>query len=498
MIIQCDQCDRKFRVDDSKIKAPGSRVRCSKCGNVFFVEKKESTKPEEKAPPSDHEKLQVDPAGQEQTNKEEQSAKEPPNVGITDQNVAEPESKNKEKVWSIEQDQQSQDTDLEQPSLEHPSIDVNLKDTDTEKTLEPPANEELTPETGAEKPEEDSSISWAALDKKEKDGSMDQEVPDQDLTPPIPSEPSVETNKSEVEQIQQEYSATTDTTSANDTTDPIGAEPSLDLDIDKAIKVDQRQDFQSSQSQEDLLSSNLSVDQQKMSQIQAESYGGDIQEFDSGSDTPVIKSTYKPQRKSFGSKIGSFIGKLIVVLSILVIIASIGLIVAVNLEILSKEQTKQLRSFLVTRLPIDIKNPLEGIDIIETQGQWINSSNGPLFVVQGNITNFSDNIVNYIQLKAEFINNGQIIYDSEIYAGNTFTNRELQTLPLNEITTRLNRQNGDIDFSDPRKLAGKNYNLMPGDTIKFYSVFPSNSQILGLKHNIEVIDAEIIIIEKSG
>ncbi|MEE9238561.1 MAG: hypothetical protein V3U58_03275, partial [Thermodesulfobacteriota bacterium] len=161
------------------------------------------------------------------------------------------------------------------------------------------------------------------------------------------------------------------------------------------------------------------------------------------------------------------------------------------------EKTKELRSFLVANLPININNPLEGIDITQTQGQWINSSNGPLFVVQGNITNFSDNIVNYIQLKAEFLNNGQIIYDAHIYAGNTFTNKELQTLPLDEISNRLNRKNGDIDFSDPRKLAGKNYNLMPGDSINFYSIFPSKSQILGLKHSVEVVDAEIIIIEKS-
>ncbi len=70
-------------------------------------------------------------------------------------------------------------------------------------------------------------------------------------------------------------------------------------------------------------------------------------------------------------------------------------------------------------------------------------------------------------------------------------------MPLNQIESRLNRRNGDIDFSDPRKLAGTNYNLMPGDSIRFYAVFPSKSRILGLKHSIEVIDAEIILLEKS-
>ena len=153
---------------------------------------------------------------------------------------------------------------------------------------------------------------------------------------------------------------------------------------------------------------------------------------------------------------------------------------------------------MVANLPVDIKDPLEGINITSSEGQWINSTNGPLFVVRGNITNLTDNIVNYIQLKAEYLNNGQIVYDTNIYAGNTFTGQELQTLPLSEINERLNRQNGDIDFSDPRKLAGKNYNIMPGDSIEFYSIFPSKTQILGLKHNIEVVDAEIILVENSG
>ena len=41
MVIQCENCNRKYRLDDSRIKAPGSSVRCSKCGHIFFLSKKE-------------------------------------------------------------------------------------------------------------------------------------------------------------------------------------------------------------------------------------------------------------------------------------------------------------------------------------------------------------------------------------------------------------------------------------------------------------------------
>ena len=38
MIVQCDQCNSKFRLDDSKVKEGGVKVRCSKCKNIFIVQ----------------------------------------------------------------------------------------------------------------------------------------------------------------------------------------------------------------------------------------------------------------------------------------------------------------------------------------------------------------------------------------------------------------------------------------------------------------------------
>ncbi len=37
MIIQCEQCSTKFKLDDSKVKPEGVKVKCKKCGNIFFV-----------------------------------------------------------------------------------------------------------------------------------------------------------------------------------------------------------------------------------------------------------------------------------------------------------------------------------------------------------------------------------------------------------------------------------------------------------------------------
>ncbi len=41
MIIQCEKCQTKFRLDDSRVTDKGVKVRCTKCKNVFTVRKEE-------------------------------------------------------------------------------------------------------------------------------------------------------------------------------------------------------------------------------------------------------------------------------------------------------------------------------------------------------------------------------------------------------------------------------------------------------------------------
>lgn len=42
MIVQCDQCSSKFRLDDAKVKEGGAKVRCSKCKHIFVVQREAS------------------------------------------------------------------------------------------------------------------------------------------------------------------------------------------------------------------------------------------------------------------------------------------------------------------------------------------------------------------------------------------------------------------------------------------------------------------------
>ena len=68
MIVSCSQCGVRLKVDDSKIKEGGTRLKCPKCGNIFLVEKPaaEAGKPEQplQNPPQSSRPPQAETASQ--------------------------------------------------------------------------------------------------------------------------------------------------------------------------------------------------------------------------------------------------------------------------------------------------------------------------------------------------------------------------------------------------------------------------------------------------
>ena len=38
MIVQCPHCETKYNVPEERLKPGGTRMRCSRCGNVFTAE----------------------------------------------------------------------------------------------------------------------------------------------------------------------------------------------------------------------------------------------------------------------------------------------------------------------------------------------------------------------------------------------------------------------------------------------------------------------------
>ena len=65
MITSCSQCGVRLKVDDSKIKEGGTRLKCPKCGNIFLVEKPAAEPPRKTPPPPEPMRPpQMEPAAQ--------------------------------------------------------------------------------------------------------------------------------------------------------------------------------------------------------------------------------------------------------------------------------------------------------------------------------------------------------------------------------------------------------------------------------------------------
>lgn len=206
-------------------------------------------------------------------------------------------------------------------------------------------------------------------------------------------------------------------------------------------------------------------------------------------------ASYKPveRPKERGLKI-SLSKRIITVFFSLLILAIIVLASAsimINLELIHKDKADRLTNFILSKLPIGIFQRLEdGIVVSKHAGRWVSTRNGFIYVVSGNIENKSKYAVSYIKIKGEFLSGGKKLYEQVVYAGNTFSDTELKTLPSEYILDKLQRKNGDINFKYPSKLAGLNYDIKPDETVPFFIVFPSKGKVLGLKYKIDIVGFE--------
>jgi hypothetical protein len=209
-------------------------------------------------------------------------------------------------------------------------------------------------------------------------------------------------------------------------------------------------------------------------------------------ETPRIHSAYatpKRVRSRWQTSGGSILEKISLVLLVLFILAVIigaGLAILMNLELIPKTKADRIRTLILSKLPSFTPQLKDEVVVSDHSGRWVSTRNGLIYVVSGHVTNKSKYILNYIRLKSEFISDRDILFEQVIYAGNILTDNELKTLSLEDVLARLNRKNGNIDFGNPKKLAGLNYAIQSGESVPFFAIFPSKGRILGLKYNIEV------------
>ena len=88
---------------------------------------------------------------------------------------------------------------------------------------------------------------------------------------------------------------------------------------------------------------------------------------------------------------------------------------------------------------------------------------GRLFVIRGMVTNKYPKPRSFILIKGSILDDqGKVVKTRTSYAGNSFTEEELKTLPFSDISEAMENRDG---------MARKNFNVPPGAAIPFMIVF---------------------------
>ncbi|TDI89565.1 MAG: hypothetical protein E2O72_06060 [Candidatus Dadabacteria bacterium] len=431
MVIECENCKRKFRLDDSRIQPPGSSVMCSKCGHIFFVSKAEDFSDESKLEPSQEtllfEDLKEEIVTEEKSN-DYLEIEEPLSGGSSDITQAE---------MSIRKETDETDSDIVDLPTEH---DENL-----EEFIEKNIAEDNKADIQSEK--------LQGLEEQETNFDLEQTDSKQETKDSIQSAPEL------FEAGDNEESGIV----SNELYTEINLEEESSQEIATA-------------SLDNIPNEDMNI----VTNIGEEEF-----------DQPYNEMSESTSRTHIPKSGAGFFAKIIytfITIAALFVIFIASLVILINAEILPKGTLSNLTALVESIIPIELNNTeTDKVIITEHSGRWMNTVNGQVYIVSGFITNESQVPVHYVKLKSKYIAAEKIQFEDIFYAGNTFTDNELKVSPIENILSKLKQKNGDIDVNNSRKLAGLNYNIQPGESIPFFTVFPADGRILGLKYNLQII-----------
>ncbi|MGH7850574.1 MAG: zinc-ribbon domain-containing protein [Thermodesulfobacteriota bacterium] len=458
MIIQCEKCGRKFKIDDSRIMPPGSKVRCSKCGHVSFIEKKD-----------------VPDAGDGA-------------VLLTQDPYQTPSF------------QTPGQTDTE---ITGEAVEEGETETTDGFTFRYPIRNEADNTPGEDAPGGRSDGYAAAHDAESVpgDGGNWEEFVSISKTERDIDDFRIKGNR---DTRRQESDFNWEGLRIND--DPVdaagrtprmfedeGTDDDLIIMRDEGIPEGDGLNIGPGEAKpkgrEDVRHSpeNLSVDMGVLagSPQTAASY--------KSGPGPSYRDSFRVHPTRYRSNGGVFTRAAYTLLIMIVFAVIIGasFVILSNTGIIPRESAEDIVKLVRSVIPVSITGSLKNeIAITAHQGKWLDTRNGPMYVVSGTVTNESGRPVNYIKIKSEFVSEGQVVYDNVVYAGNTFSENELRVSPLRDTLLKLKKRSGDIDFYNPEKLAGLNSNIQPGESIPFFTVFPAQGRMLGLKYDLEVAGYE--------
>jgi predicted Zn finger-like uncharacterized protein len=183
-------------------------------------------------------------------------------------------------------------------------------------------------------------------------------------------------------------------------------------------------------------------------------------EFDKIEEVPEPRMAVKPPpvvKKKRGK------GLKIILLLVLLLIVAIGGAIKYKPDLLP-DYIPFIKKAPPEKQAFDIGN--KRLSFKDLSGTFVNSKEaGKLFVVKGWVTNKYPDRRSYIRIRSKILDSKRAVLLSKIvFAGHPFTDKELQSLPLEEIDKRLRDKFGKNKM---------NTNVLPNASIPFVIVFDS-------------------------
>lgn len=499
MIITCKKCDASFNLDESLLKPTGSKVRCSKCQEVFVayppkvseeieaslemdldvedqkvtedldVDKKETAEPDE-LDFSDMDKL-ID----EEEPIEDISDEYTEDLDL-DLDIEPDTEKAKEDIEAKADQEEPDELDLsdlenlldEEEVVSEATVDETVEDLDLK--IEPETDvpmEKVPPSTGAEELDElDLSDLEEILDLDEP-AADEESVPD-DIVLELDTESEPELEKAaeegEAEDIEEvdlsEIEKMLEVEEETEVTEePIEKELEFELEVEEA-PTDTELPEDSSQVEvyeldeaEDTAGEPETVEASTAEEMKQEFEIGETEKED------LIEGAAPTPKKR--------VSKPLVVLLILVLLAggSYGTYVLLdymNIEIPFLKQIPFISDYFKPKVS-DPTGSLK-IDTLDVNSKFLlNVKEGKLFVITGRVKNGYSDVRRFIKINGKLYKKGKVLYQTETaFCGNVLSDIELSNMDLEAIKKRLLNRVGDNN---------SNMQIKPGGELPFMIIF---------------------------
>ena len=494
MIITCKACNASFNLDESLLKPEGSKVRCSKCKEIFMayppVPPKEAEKPDEIISDLEFEQETED----FETGQLDDSESGELDLADMDKLFSEEEIPEKEGDVDKAVGDFELDLDLE-PEPEKPSEDVEAeaKIEETAK-LDLSEMEELLDETQVPEKEGDAD---KAIEDFELDLEPEPEKPSEDVEAEAKIEEPDELDLSDIEEL---IDLADPVTEEKDEPEPEEVELELDMEIEPEIEK-APEDIEASVEPEELEEVDLS-DIEKMfeaeeeeteeepvdSALPEETSGTELDEIEATADKPETVDFSEPEeidqefaiedtdqddlseeeiadvQPAVGKAMPAMkkrISKPLIVLLIFVLLGGGCYGVYVLLDFMNIEIP-----FVSDYFKPQISDPAGNlkIDTLDIDSAFVkNVKAGKLFMITGTIKNGYSDARSYIRVTGKLYAKGKILVQKEtVFCGNFLSDIELSNLELSAIKKRLSNRLGDNK---------SNVRVKPGKELPFMIVF---------------------------